>query len=562
LDRITTSLFDRFGLISPFMIRGTSSSRTGNKAVSSDLVATLGFLNVKVPLPSAVDRERFAPELFFNNYCRPELSCVMTADHIEHGFHAIGKAAHTAQLSELQRLIDHFFIFSFCSIIVGDGKERARAFLERQANFSAFPPEFLQALAEIEPNEVDNHQEILQFLMKPCSTEFSLEFYRNLDTYLNENQVPGMIYLLKHFLHDESHGATRVPAVYAKDNHSVELQHRTDQLLFPFNESNVPRVVHRTHKYNEFKTTRNVPSLFVKHSTARPVQLPSLTSMTVPPDSLIAAMDPCSPAVVYGSGNELFYVSAGQELCRLRPHVRSVSVVTFSSCGRFILSADVCGDIRVQTTSGDKFTDYEPARESVTAVTFEGPMFAVGTLSGRIYLYQTDERHTRRVFLLHTAGVTFLSIHPNYEYLASTSIDGLIRLYSISMGTCARVWKLPKALPLACRFSHDGKMLLTVASDGSLTILDLGANKVFRTIPIEAAVIDAVFSPTDHMIAVVDKTGGFSLWDTNNVSAESLTVLRIGRIRPLAHDFFDRDEVRVLGCAAPHRAFDDGLATF
>jgi WD40 repeat protein len=224
-----------------------------------------------------------------------------------------------------------------------------------------------------------------------------------------------------------------------------------------------------------------------------------------------------------------------------------------------LLSGDIGGDLKIQSLAGSAFVDYETIKEAVTAVAIEGPLFAVGGMSGAIFLYQTEILRPRRLLKFHTAGITFLSIHPNLEYLASTSMDGSIRLHSISLGACVRVWKLQRSFPLSCRFSHDGKMMLSVSSDGALTITDLGTNKMLRNIKIPAAVIDAVFSPNDEIMATTDKTGGFSLWETFSESQDSLLVLRMARIRPLALAYLAGDEVKVLGCAEPHHVFDDGL---
>jgi WD40 repeat protein len=270
-------------------------------------------------------------------------------------------------------------------------------------------------------------------------------------------------------------------------------------------------------------------------------------------------MDNLTTSIAYVVENEIFYLPL---LCRvqaLRAHFHAVSAIAFSSCSKFLLSGDIGGNVRIESLIGGEFVEYEPIKEAVTAVTFEGTLFAVGGLSGAIHLYHTGILRAGRLLNSHTAGITFVSIHPNLDYVASASMDGSIRLHSISLGACVRVWTLPKSFPLSCRFSHDGRMILSASSDGVLTITDLGTNKITRNIPIPAALIDAVFSPNDEMIATADKTGGFSLWEAFSEAQESLLVLRIARIRPLALTFLAGDEVKVLGCADPHRIFDDGL---
>jgi WD40 repeat protein len=537
-----------------------SSSRS-SKGLSSDIVATLGFVSLKTPPPSAVGLDHFSAELFFHNYRRPDLNCVLTADHIEHGFLTLGAASQTV-LPELISLIDHFFMFAFCDIIVGDGKARAQEFLTRQSKYSSFPEEFIDALGTLNPDEVDSFPEISQFLMQPSSVEFSPTFYRNLNVFIRQNQVPGSIVILKQFLHDEETVDDSVSQVFERNNRPFKIERREDNLTLPFTESNVPQLVCCSHQYSEFKASRTVMSVAARHPPARSVHLPSLTARTVPRDCVIVVMDPCSPAIVYTIANNMFYVPTSQQMRQLQPHLRSVSAVTFSSCGQFVLTGDTGGCVRVHRLADRHFVEYESIKQAVTALTFEGTVFAAGGISGTIFVYQVPQLRVRRILGFHNAGVTFLCIHPNLEYIASGAMDGLLRLSSISMGTCVRVWRFSKSFPLTCRFSHDGRLLLVVASDGILTIFDVGDNKVFRTIPIEASVIDAVFAPNDQIIAVADKTGGFSLWETRNIGTESLTVLRIDKMQPLALGFADGDEVKVVGCSAPRRVFDDGLSAF
>jgi WD40 repeat protein len=515
----------------------------------SQLATKLGFINVKISPPAAVPLSRFAADLFFRTYTRPDLFCVMTADHIEHGFHVLAQAVQGGRLSELQRLLDHIFIFAFCNIIVGDGQPRAHKFLARQAAFSSFDTGFIDALRSLHAEEVDDHPEIAKFLMKPCTTEFSKGLYENLNRF-SENQIPGTTYLLRHFLHDGSDDSDSQKVEFERDNGYTNLADRTDHFTLPFREPVAPPVWPNRPRVG--------PAPTPKHANAPAVFLPTLTALTVPPQALVAAMDGSTTSMAYAVENEIFYLPL---LCRvdpLRPHLHAVSAIAFSTCGKFLLSGDVGGNVRIQSLSNGTSIEYEPMKEAITALGFEGPVFAVGSLSGVIHVYETEMIRAKRILLFHTAGITFLSIHPNLEYLASASMDGLIRLHSVTLGTCVRVWKFD-SFPLSCRFSHSGKLLLSVSSSGTLTLTDLGANKVLRNIEIQAAAIDAVFSPNDEVIATTDKKGGFSLWETFNDSGESLTVLRITRIRPLALAYLTGDEVKVLGCATPHRVFDDGI---
>lgn len=529
----------------------------GNKGLSSDLTASLGFLSVKVPQPASVSIDRFAVEQFFHNYCRPDLSVVMTADHIEHGFKEIVEASQTVELSDLKVLVDHIFIFAFCHIVTGDGQERSRLFIRRQAKFTSFPPQFIEVLGRVDENSLDQYPEITQFVMNPCSHEFSREFYENLNTFLSDRQVPGLIYLLKHFLHDERTPSSEIRLIHATDHNETNLKFRIDNVSLPFSESNVPQVVQKVHHYADFKGTRNIPTLSMRRSVARQPHLPSLTSLTVPNDALIVAMSPCSSAVAYTLANELFYVDLCQTVKKLCVHKNRVSSLSFSSCGKYLLIGDVRGNVVIQNVESGAAETYQSVREAITASSFCHTNFAVGTISGVIYVYDVRYPRVQRVLAYHRAGITFLSLHPNCENLVSASQDGSIRLFSISLGACVRVWKRnDSGAALSCRFSSDGKMIVTTYRDGSLVLIDAGSSKIVRTLSIEADLIDAMFSPDDETLAIIDKTGGFSLWSVSDRTSDALIVLRIGKIRPATLSFLDCDEIRVVGCATTNRYFD------
>ena len=110
---------------------------------------------------------------------------------------------------------------------------------------------------------------------------------------------------------------------------------------------------------------------------------------------------------------------------------------------------------------------------------------------------------------------------------------------------------------MSVRFSHDGKMLIVACSEGYVYIFDIGSTKTLRSMPIDALLIDAMFSPNDQMIAIADKTGGFSLWETAENFSDSLTVLRIDKLKPIAMSYLDSDEIRIIGNLMPMKYFED-----
>ena len=540
--------------------RGQSNSKSSSKSGTSDLIARLGFFNVKSQDPSSCEIDEFAIEQFFANYQRTDLFCIMTADHIEHGFNEIAKASETEELAPLKKIIEQLFIFSFCNIIVNDGSERATIFLERESQYTSFPEKFIDALKNLDPKNIDNYPQISDFILNPSAIDFDPEFYDNLNNFIKNNPIPGSIYLLKHFLHNEIQVEAPIMLSNVRNNRPIELKYRPEFLTIPFHESNVPQMIPKSHPYSEYKSSRAYTSISgnSKKSSIKQPHIPSLTSVTVPQYAPIAAIDPLSSSIAFTYNNDIFFISKECKVNKLISHTHLVTAISFSTCGKFILSADCCGDIQVQSVSNGKNCFYQRVvDEAITAVTFYGKIFAIGTISGKILIYETDNEKPLRLLLFHKSAITFLSIHPNCEYISSVSLDSTIRIFSITQASCVRLWKCQTKITMSVRFSHDGKMLIVSCSEGFVYIYDIGSTKLFRSIPIDAPLIDAMFSPNDQMIAVADKTGGFSLWETTDMLSDSLTVLRIDKLKPIAMYYLNSDEIRIIGNLMPNKYFED-----
>ena len=535
----------------------SSNPKSSAKSSATDLIARLGYLSSKSQEPSSCEIEQFSVEQFFNNYVRRDLSCVMTSDHLEHGFCTLARAAKNDGLRDLSNLLDQMFIFTFCNIIVNDGTERAKLFLDRESSFTTFPAEFIAAIGKLDAKDIDSFPEFSEFIFSPQSFDFDHDFYDNLQSFIQKNPIPGAIVLLKHFLHNKGATDSQVLIAQVKDNHQINLKFRSELLVTPFHESNVPQLIQKPLQLNDHKLNRSFTSQS-KRSMPKPPHLPSLTSIIVPNYAHNAAMDPTSCAFCYTYLNNIYYVSRDHKLSKLRPHFHSITAITFSPCGKFILSADCIGEIMIQSVDGKKFSNYQNIPETITSVAFYNRIFAVGTVSGYVYIYETNNRNILRVLLFHKASVLFLSIHPNCEYIASVSMDNTIRLCSITQANCVRLWKSQTKYPSSVRFSHDGQMLLVSCSEGYLYLYDIGTTKLIRSILIDAPLVDAIFSHNDQMIAIVDKTGGFSLWDTNDPQNDTpLTVLQIDRIKTIAMQFLESDEIRIIGNKMADRYFEE-----
>lgn len=517
---------------------------TEKKLKLFDLVSNLGVSAAQAQQPGAVDINRYSLELFFQTYHRNGLLYILTSDHIEHGFKTLTDVTQTNELKDLKMLIDQCFIFAFCNIIVNDGSKRANLFLDRQSKWTSFSNDFIQCLKVIEPESIDGIPEISQFLMNPKDLEFSESFYANLNKYLAKNPVPGFIYLLRNFLHDEQTIVENVKCNSEKDINDNNLKFGYANMILPFNESNIPHIVYKSH---DPKSLRISPTLILKKPVQGSVHIPSLTSTHLPENVYTAVFDPKNYASAYCIGSELFYLPSCEKAIKLKSHQFSISAIAFSTNGNYVLSGDTMGNIQLQNINDKKVIYYQNVRNAITSISFYNNIFVVGTIIGNVYYFETSSTKYLRCFSLHTDAITFLQIHPNCEYFVSASMDSLIRVYSFSLGVCVRVWKQQNKIPLSCRFSNNGRMLIITFNDGLLNIFDIGTGNLIRSMSIDAYTIDSIFSPDDQTFAVVDKSGGFSLWETNEHNKNSLIVLRIDHIEPIVLSFLSNDEIRVIG---------------
>jgi WD40 repeat protein len=224
-----------------------------------------------------------------------------------------------------------------------------------------------------------------------------------------------------------------------------------------------------------------------------------------------------------------------------------------SDDGEFILSCDVIGDVRVQSSDGQRYQEYQPSRFLITACAFSPGVphqFVIGTMSGLVLLYATSRTATQRLFCGHTAGIVTVLIHQNSEFIASTSCDGTVRLWSISESACVRLFKAAGVVPTSLRFSHSGKWIMTTSNDGHVAIVDVASGKPVKVFKASDSVImTADFSVNDSMVVGYDRMGNFFMWETNESFGAQLATVRIDRVRVVSLDCLDSDEIRIVGCS-------------
>ena len=400
----------------------------------------------------------------------------------------------------------------------------------------------------------DSNTVIFENIMEPLDCTFSPTFYQSLDSFIDESTAPAISHLLKPFLHiDTTTSSLACRRSQISSNRNPELWGRSSNFSPNFfEEISFSRASASPHLCASFHMARDIPTLLISRPKFIPPLLPTLTCVNAPKQVECVAADRNSPSFVFSVGTEVFYCTNGGAR-KLRCHTEAVSSLAISDCGKWALSCDIIGNVRISDlTNFDRFCDYKEALSCVTSSAFAPKIphqFAVGTLNGEIYVYSTSKLQPQRLLIGHSAGIVSVLIHPNSEYVASASLDGTIRIWSITLGCCMRLFKAAGKVPTSLRISHSGKWVMTTSTKGNLSIIDIGSGKTVKTIkPSDHSLVDAVFSVNDRLIVCYNKTGNFWFWETHETYGAQVASVRIDRIRIACMVDLDSDEIRIVGC--------------
>ena len=157
-------------------------------------------------------------------------------------------------------------------------------------------------------------------------------------------------------------------------------------------------------------------------------------------------------------------------------HSAPVHQVTFSPCGKFLLTASRDCQVRVWSMELKIcLCAYEGHMYPVWDVQWSpfGHYFATASHDRCVRVYAMDTPFPIRMFVGHLSNVDCVAWHPNANYVASGSADRTLRLWDLSDGECVRVFAGHAAGVRSIVFSPDGRTVASGADDGRVCIWDL-----------------------------------------------------------------------------------------
>jgi WD40 repeat protein len=174
-----------------------------------------------------------------------------------------------------------------------------------------------------------------------------------------------------------------------------------------------------------------------------------------------------SVAVAGGTGSVLEWDAVARTSREVMKHERQVDYVKYSADGRFLVTADLGGRVKVLQRTSETVEDVSiPSPITGIVVAPDGRMMAIGSEDGVLSIFSLST--PIRLVSAHEAQVKRMAISADGRYLAAICLDGLVRVWDV-VDTSIQAYRIPDDPPMGIAFI--GTSPSVAASTSSALIL-------------------------------------------------------------------------------------------
>jgi len=138
-------------------------------------------------------------------------------------------------------------------------------------------------------------------------------------------------------------------------------------------------------------------------------------------------------------------------------------------------------------------------------------LFAAHIAIGGIELYAQD---LPVILQGHTAGVSAVAASPDGKLLASSGLDGKVRLWNTGSSTPLEIFSEHSDEVYDVRFSSDGRWIASTGYDRKVVLYDVSTKKVMRVLTgLPSWSVSIAFSPESKELAALTMAGKILVWD-------------------------------------------------
>ncbi len=221
-------------------------------------------------------------------------------------------------------------------------------------------------------------------------------------------------------------------------------------------------------------------------------------------------------ALAVGYEIQIYNLRESQLMANLKGHENTISSVTFSPDGRYLLSSSWDRTVRLwQLADGNQVYRLRMAVE-VTSVAFspDGSQFVIGMTDKTAGVFNTVDGSVSKVLKGHDGSILTVACSPDGKWIATGGNDKTAKIWNRADGKLERTLTWHDGPILALQFSPNGRTIATASSDGTVRIWNVPDGKPLRTLGGHASYVYGIsYSPDGNNIASTSTDGTVCLWD-------------------------------------------------